>query len=297
MATRAALRVSMLLRVAAAPGAPIISYTVDGHEWCAAGPWSEHAPTGAACTLPSFVGGAARVDLPEGGLLIRGQPAIDVVADGATNAITCVWPRLPYPLDWQRSVTIDDDRALVVRYAVRNAHSARLPFVWSSRLRLAWDPSVALEIARGSRSRVAESHGEGMAPPASEFAWPSLRDGGTLADLAHPAQLAAGRAVRCYIELARPRFVVRAGHAFLEVLGEPGVVTHAQVWINHDADIGAARPRRWWRKHQPVVALAVGASVGAPASLSDAVGGWRSARWLEAGETLEWTMRYRPHVA
>ena len=39
--------------------------------------------------------------------------------------------------------------------------------------------------------------------------------------------------------------------------------------------------------------ITIGPAAGAPDSLSDAVGSWRAAQWLEPGATMVWTVRYR----
>jgi hypothetical protein len=287
-------RGSSSVRVAVGPGAPITSFCVDGRDWCAAGVWTDYAPTAGACTLPSFVAGAPRSPLPEGGLLAAEEPAVDVRADGAEGRITTSWPASGYPLAWVRTITFDAEGALCTRYEVTNTQRARLPFVWGCRLTLPWSSSIAIDIPRGSRSRVAVAHGEGLSGAGAEFAWPGLRVGGRLSDLAQPARLDVRRAVLCYVELPRGRFVVRDGDALLEITGDEGVVTHAHLWVNNDADIPGAAPRRWWRPRPPNRALAVGPAVGAPGLLSDAVGAWRAARWVDAGETVRWTVRYRP---
>lgn len=282
------------VRVAVEPGASIISYRVGGVDWCAAGPWREYAPTLSACVLPTFVAGAPRTPFPEGGLLAAEDPQVDVHADGSVHTITATWPALAYPLAWTRVIVIEADGALTVRYAVTNEQRTRLPFVWGCQLPLPWSGALTLDMPRGARSRVAMSSGEGLARTGSEFAWPALRDGGRLADLTRPASLESRRAALCYIELPRGRVAIHHGDAALEISGDAGVVTHAHVWVNNDADTPGDAPRRWWRRRHVQRAVAVGPSVGAPALLSEAVGAWRAARWIEPGETLRWAVRYRP---
>ena len=282
------------VRVAIGPGAPVTSFCVDGHEWCAAGAWMDYAPTAGACALPSYVAGAPRAPFPEGGLLAAEAPAVDVQADGAGGRITASWAPTRYPLSWRRTISLDADGGLCVRYETTNTQRARLPFVWGCRLSLPWSASVVIDIPRGSRSRVAVAHGEGLSAAGTEFAWPAVRDGGRLADLSRPARLDARRAVQCYVDLPRGRFGVRDGDVALDISGDEGVVTHAHLWANNDADTPDAGPRRWWRPRMPIRALAVGPAVGAPGLLNDAVGAWRAARWVDAGETLRWTVRFRP---
>jgi hypothetical protein len=41
------------------------------------------------------------------------------------------------------------------------------------------------------------------------------------------------------------------------------------------------------------VHLAIGPASGAPDSLTEALGSWKGAQWLEPGETKEWTVTWR----
>jgi hypothetical protein len=286
-------RGSSSVRVAIAAGAPIVSCCIDGREWCSAGAWQDYAPTSGACTLPTFVTGAPRGAFPEGGLLASEIPAINVRADGGTTSITAEWPAAFYPLSWRREIGLDDSGAMRVKYAVTNSHRSPLPFVWGLRMPMDWSPSLLLELPRASRSRVAASYGSGLPKAGSEFTWPSLRDGGKLIDLTRPSRIDSRSAVLCYVELSRGRFTLRSESAALEVAGDPGLVSHAHIWTNNDTDIGRTAPRRWWR-FAPEHTLTVGPSVGAPGVLSDAVGSWNTARWIESGETMQWEIHCRP---
>ena len=175
---------------------------------------------------------------------------------------------------------------------VTNAQRAPLPFVWGLPIPLPWSAATLVDLPRGARSRVEQTFGEGLPAAGSEFAWPALRDGGRLVDLTHPAQLGTRRAVLCYVELPRARFALCVGDRVLEVTGDAGMLTHARVWISHDAD-GGPTGRRWWRRRESRRAISVCPAVGAPGRLSDAVGAWRTARWVEPGETIRWDVRLR----
>jgi hypothetical protein len=281
------------VRVAISPGAPIVSCFIDGREWCSAGAWRDYAPTSGACALPTFVTGAPRGTFPEGGLLAAEMPEINVRAGGGSTSITADWPATFYPLSWRREIALDDAGAMRVKYAVTNSHRAPLPFVWGLRMPLEWSPSVEIDLPRASRSRVAAAYGPGLPKAGSEFAWPSLRDGGKLVDLTHPSRIDSRSAVLCYIELSRGRFTLRSGSAAIEVVGDPGLVSHAHIWTNNDTDVERTTPRRWWR-FAPEHTLAVGPSVGAPGVLSEAVGSWNTARWIDPGETTQWEIHCRP---
>jgi hypothetical protein len=193
-----------------------------------------------------------------------------------------------------RAIDLDETGGMCLRYAVSNAHRSPLPFVWGLRIPLAWHPATVVELPRAARGRVAAAHGNGLPRAATEFVWPSLRCSSKLVDLTRPSRIDARTAVLCYVELARGTFSLRHESATLEIAGNAGVVTHAHVWTNNDADIGRTTPRRWWRPFAAEQALAAGPAVGAPGVLSDAVGAWNSARWIEPGETLQWEIHCRP---
>jgi hypothetical protein len=95
------------VRVAVGPGAPIVSCRLGGREWCEAGAWRDYAPTLGACSLPTFVAGAPRGALPEGGVVGADAPDIQLSAAGAAPAIRATWRCQSYPLEWTRSVTLE----------------------------------------------------------------------------------------------------------------------------------------------------------------------------------------------
>jgi hypothetical protein len=286
-------RGSASVRVSLAPGAPITSFVSADCDWCAAGAWRDYAPSARACALPTFVAGAAGARFVDGGSVGSDQPEVEVRADGEANAVTARWPVPSYPLAWMRTIAFDQSGALRLGYRVTNEGRAPLPFVWGLSMPCVWGASVSVDLPRGARARVAASHGDGMLTTGSEFAWPSLRDGGHLVDLSRPAQLGSRRAVLCYVELPRGRLVVRSPAAALEVRADPGVLTHARVWVNNGAPGEAASRRGWWRRASSPSILAVGPTIGAPDHLSDAVGSWGAARWIESHETLSWDIVVR----
>jgi len=284
------------VRTVLAPGAPIESLQIGAHEWCAAGPWHEHAPTIAASVLPTYVAGVPGASLPVGGVLGSLAPELTVRASGGAESLTAMWPAGAYPLAVQRTMQWVDDGALRLTYEARTDGASPVPFVWGLTLPLSWSTGVRLELPSGARARVAASWGEGLPVAGSEFVWPSLRDGGRLLDLSHPSTMRRGAGVLCYVELPRAKFTVRCGDATLEVSGTPGVVTHARVLIEHEAPVAGRPPSRWWQRRAPQRQIVIAPTIGAPDTLHEAVGGWKAARWLDAVATLHWdlTMRGTP---
>ncbi len=281
------------VRTAIAPGAPIESLQLDAHEWCAAGPWYEHAPTIMASVLPTYVAGVPGASLPVGGVMGSLAPEMTVRASGGAESLTATWPAGAYPLAVQRTMQWADDGALRLAYEATTDGTYPVPFVWGLTIPLPWSTGVRLELPSGVRARVAASWGDGRPAAGSEFVWPSLRDGGRLLDLSHPTSMPRGTGVLCFVELPRAQFTVRCGEAALEVCGTPGVVTHARVLIEHDAPLEGRTPARWWQRRAVQRQIVIAPTVGAPDTLHEAVGGWKAARWLDARATLPWDLTLR----
>jgi hypothetical protein len=112
-------------------------------------------------------------------------------------------------------------------------------------------------------------------------------------DLARPQSLSAGRAVVCYVELPRGRVIARSSNRALEIRSDPGAMTHARVHVNNGFAGPGAAPNRWWRRRPAPAHVEVGPSIGAPDLLSEAVGVWSAARWLEPGEAVRWDVHIR----
>ena len=71
--------------------------------------------------------------------------------------------------------------------------------------------------------------------------------------------------------------------AMFHVLAE---VPHLGVWINKQG---------WtpFRRERPYLNVAIEPSLGAPDALSDALGDWKRAQWLEPGEVRSWSITWR----
>jgi hypothetical protein len=272
----------------------VTSFAADGFDWCATGPWRDYAPSAAACSVVTSTDAIPGAAVPEGGTLGADEPTVDIRAEGTLQEIIAWWAPVPYPLGWTRALSLEPSGELSARYAVTNAHPIALPFVWGLSIPLPPDRSTSVQIPR-ARARVAHAFGDGMPSAGSEFAWPLLRVGDRTLDVSHPTQLGAGRAVVCYVELAQGRFLVRSSGRTLEVRGTPGGVTHARVLINAGAAGAPGRARGWWRSREmdSRAVFSVGPAAGAPDSLSDAIGSWKAARWVEPGDTLLWDIRFR----
>ena len=48
-----------------------------------------------------------------------------------------------------------------------------------------------------------------------------------------------------------------------------------------------------WKKSKPYSTVSLAPSVGAPDALSEAIGAWDAAQWIEPGGAMQWTMTWR----
>jgi hypothetical protein len=72
----------------------------------------------------------------------------------------------------------------------------------------------------------------------------------------------------------------------LEVMFKVDEVPNFGLWINR----GAWTPLK---RGKPYTHLSFEPCIGAPDTLEEALGAWKSAHWLEAGATRHWSLRWR----
>jgi galactose mutarotase-like enzyme len=82
------------------------------------------------------------------------------------------------------------------------------------------------------------------------------------------------------------RAAIEEEGARLEVSFDTAQVTHFGLWLNRGGWSPFARGKGYRN-------LAFEPCMGAPDSLTEALGQWRSANWLEPGQTREWTLTWR----
>ncbi len=250
------------------------------------GGYDECFPTVGRCVVPESVARFGGLRLPDHGELWSQQPAVHAASDGNEATLTWVGRRMPYEL--ARTVRVDADGGVAMRYAASNTGDAPLPFLWSAHPLLPLTARTRVHLPPGARLRVDAAHGLAVRDAAGDHAWPTLPvDGGTL-DLSHPA--AAGDAFACKLFLDLPPGPVVAAveedGARLEVAMDGGDVTHFGLWLNN----GGWTPFVGGRPYRN---LAFEPCIGAPDSLADALGRWDAAAWLAPGETRRWTLDWR----
>ena len=278
------------------------------------GGFDECFPTVSACRLPSWVKGASNTPLPDHGELWSQVPRLTIGTSEYGHSATCLWaspapqsdrssPGQPdgpqpfsqaFPFQFERKLTVRRDGSVTFEYAVQNDGEARLPFVWSSHPVFPLTDSSRIVIPEGSRTRVWAQHGVDLGGPGAEHHWPRFRAGGKLLDLSKPSVVRQDFACKLFVDLPRTEVVVALEErdARLEMHLHGRQVPQVGLWIN----------RRGWpaveqsflrRRAVPHSTIAIEPCLGAPDSLSEALGAWDAAQWVEAGSVARWAMMWR----
>jgi galactose mutarotase-like enzyme len=268
--------------------APVDGAPYDEHE--DGGGYDELFPTIAPCTLPSHITRYGGLSLPDHGELWS-QPATFTLETRPEGTLaTTGWQGRRMPYRFVREVFVSDSGSVEMRYAVSNDGDARLPFVWSAQAMLPLTKDTRLVLPEGTRARVWSQDGVELGGPGAYLRWPRAAIGGKLVDLTRPDEVARTYSCRIYLDPGAGRAAVESGGARLEVSFDAEVVRHVTIAVNKPgwSPFGKRRSAR-------TVALAP--SIGSPDSLSEALGAWRDAAWLEPGETREWQLTWRSSEA
>lgn len=259
-------------------------------------------PTVGSCRLPSWVEGAPRVQLPDHGELWAQMPVVAIVTDQDGHSATCTWSGAALPYRFTRRITVHPEGWVAFAYSATNTGEHRIPFLWSSHPVFPLTARTRIVLPEGARARLWSQHGVDFGKRGSEHQWPHVRERGTgkgtSLDLSRPFG-AAGRDYSCKLFVELPRrevtIVVVEGLARLEMLLHGREIPCVGVSINRRTSTGAAR-RGFWpfgRKSRDGCTVAIEPCLGAPESLSDALGAWDDAHWLEPGTTARWKMTWR----
>ena len=252
------------------------------------GGYDECFPTVAPCHVPADVTVFGGLALPDHGELWAVRPAIEVSTprEGGATART-VWTGRRMPYQFTRTVRITSEGVVEMHYAVSNDGNARLPFIWSGQAMLPMTPKSRIILPAGLQVRVGAQHGIDVGGVGASHTWPRITAKERVIDLSVPE--AAGRryAVKLHAEAPDGGVAVEESGARLEVTFDPRQVPDLGIWINRKGWSGAA-------KRPAAMTIGLAPSIGAPDSLSDALGaGWNRAHWLERGETREWSLTWR----
>ena len=241
-------------------------------------------PTIAACTV-SF--GKEPVSLPEGGELrsLRADTHI-VTPEGIPEAVS-TWQSERHPYRFTRRVRVNGDGQVEMRYEAANEGDASLPFVWASQPVFPLDSETRILLPHRSRVRVAAQHGIdlGSTGAGSEHQWPHVRLEKRIVDLSRPASVARKYACKLFVDPVGGMVAIEEPPLRLELVVDPREVPDLGILINR-------RGLPFGAKNRTVNVLTLQPGIGAPDSLADALGSWKSAHVLEPGESRSWTVRW-----
>lgn len=265
------------------------------------GGWDECFPTVGACTLPSLVRGAGGRELPDHGDLWSQQPALTLTTGDDGHRAHLIWTGECLPYRFERTVLVTPRGTVRCDYAATNRGEMRMPFLWSAHPLLPLTGATRLVLPDGARVRVWAELGVDLGGVGAEHRWPRLRSGGQLLDVSAPAG-ARKQPYACKLFVDLPRgaqsLSVIEGGAMLTATFDAADVTHLGLWINHGGWNPLPRTSVLpWRKPAPYHNLGFEPAIGAPDTLSDALGAWESAQWLEPGETRRWSVSWSGGVA
>jgi hypothetical protein len=250
------------------------------------GGYDECFPTVGACDVPIDVPHWAGLQLPDHGELWAHCPGIDTGTDAGGEWLTAHWTGRRMPYHFTRRVQVGADGVVRMRYAVRNTGHDHIPFIWSSHPLLPLTPETRILLPEGARTRVYAEHGIALGGPGAEHRWPLLGAGVRRIDLSRPDAVGAHYACKLFLDMPEGRAAVEEGDARLEVRFDVAEVPHFGLWLN----------RRGWTPFDggaPYLNFAFEPCIGAPDTLSDALGGWKAAQWLEGGEERTWALEWR----
>jgi len=256
------------------------------------GGYDECFPTVGACVVPSGVPTYGGLALPDHGELWAQRPTLDVETLGDAQQATCVWRGRRMPYRFTRVVRVDGTGAVTMRYEAANEGKARLPFLWSSHPLLPLTPRTRIVLPDGARVRVYAEHGIDLGGALHEHRWPRLTVAKQkLVDFSRPDEVGRRYACKLFLDMPAGWAAVEEDGARLEVQYDAREVPNFGLWIN----------RRGWtpfkgslfRRARPYLNFAFEPCIGAPDTLSDAIGPWQGAHWLEVGQTRTWTLTWK----
>jgi galactose mutarotase-like enzyme len=252
------------------------------------GGYDECFPTVGPCRIPGWIRAYGGLELPDHGELWSQAPTLEIeTTQGGQCAVTS-WAgvRLPYRLT--RIVRVAPDGSVVMEYHAANDGEERLPFIWSAHPLLPLTSSTELKLPEGSELRVYAAHKIALGDHKSQHRWPFVRAAGKQFDFSRPWLVAKQFACKLFVDLpvGQGRAVVREGDVELEATFETNEVGQFGLWINKEG---------WtpFKRERPYVNLAFEPSIGAPDTLSDALGDWKRAQWLEPGQIRSWSVTWR----
>lgn len=250
------------------------------------GGYDDCFPTVAACKIPTWVRGWGGVELPEHGELWSQLPELEIDTGPNGQAVVTTWEgrRMPYRLT--REARVGSDGSVSMTYHAVNDAPARLPFIWSSHPVFALTEQTKIMLPEGAPTRVCASHKIAMGDHRSMHRWPFVRAAGRVLDFLTPFEVAKEYACTFYVDMPEGRARFREGDMELEVSFDTKEVGQFRLWLNK----GGWSP---FKRERPYSNFAFAPCLGAPDTLTDAMGDWKRAQWLEPGQVRTWTITWR----
>jgi galactose mutarotase-like enzyme len=263
-----------------------------------AGGYIDCFPTIAACQLPTWVKGAGSLALGDHGDLWSQTPEFALETGAAGPQVRCVWRGDGVPYVFTRTITVSSDGAIVFAYTVQNQSANRMPFLWAPHTLFPLTNATRLVLPEGARTRVGSQAGVEFGGPAAEHQWPRLRNGAAIADLSRPARaLRDPYACKLFVDMPKGDCVVAIEEegVRLEMAFSGREIPRVAVAVNRGllGPVHAAKSIFPWKKSKPYSTVSFEPSLGAPDALSEAIGAWDAAQWVEPGGVVQWTMTWR----
>jgi hypothetical protein len=249
------------------------------------GGYDECFPTVAACKVPTWVRGFGGSELPDHGELWSQMPTIDVRTspDGQTATTTWMGRRMPYRLT--RVVRVRPNGEVECEYEATNTGTDRMPFIWGGQAMLPLTSQTRLDLPLATRMHVYAQQEIALGVGATDLRWPMARSQGKLLDLSHPSAVAKRYACKVFLEMREGRAAVIEDGVRLQLSFQVDEVPAIGLWINR----GAWTP---FKRGKPYQNLGLFPCIGAPDTLEESLGAWKSAQWLDAGKPRRWTLRW-----
>jgi galactose mutarotase-like enzyme len=281
-------------RVAFVPaqGGRVLSLELGGRQWLADGDRggiTECFPTVAACTISSGIPSFGGHTLPAGGDIASRAPSFTMEtheADEGTAALRAVteWVGERAPWRYTRELRVAPE-AVIMRYALANEGSEKLPFLWAARASLPLGEHTRLELPDSSRTRVGAQQGIDLLGVSAEHRWPKLRSAKAIVDFSQPDSVGRKFAATLFVDLSSGRVSITEGAHRLMLEFDATQIPHFEVSVE----------RRGWAPFGggSGSSFVIAPRIGVPNSLSEALGAWNGAQWLSPGESRVWEVVYR----
>lgn len=250
------------------------------------GGYDELFPTVAACKVPTWVRTFGGHELPDHGELWSQTPTIDVRTspDGQSAVTTWMGRRMPYRVT--REVRVTPAGEVEIDYEAINTGTDRVPFIWSAQPMFPLTSETRVELPQATRLHVYAQHDISIGLGATDLRWPMVRSQGRLLDLSNPFTVAKRYACKVFLEMREGRAALLEGGMRLELSFRVDEVPNVGLWINR----GGWTP---FKRGKPYQNLSLQPCIGAPDTLEEALGAWKSAHWVDPGSSRRWSLRLR----